>query len=63
MKLAIADQGNDEEERRLFYVASTRARKELYLSTFSRNVNPYGRVMDQQISRFLNEVKSHLINI
>ena len=63
MKLAITDQGNDEEERRLFYVASTRARKELYLSTFSRNVNPYGRVMDQQISRFLNEVKSHLINI
>ena len=60
MKMAIADQGNDEEERRLFYVASTRSRKELYLSTFKSNVNPYGRVMDQEKSRFILEVSSYL---
>ena len=63
MKLAIADQGNDEEERRLFYVASTRSRRELYLSTYTSNVNPYGRVMSQETSRFIDEVRNYLNEI
>lgn len=63
MKLAIADQGNDEEERRLFYVASTRSRKELYLSTFKSNVTPFGRTMDQEISRFIGEISNYLDRI
>ena len=63
MRLAIADQGNDEEERRLFYVASTRSCKKLYLSTFKSNVNPYGKLMKQTRSRFVNEVSDYLENV
>lgn len=60
MKMAIADLGSDEEERRLFYVASTRARSRLFLSTFRENINPYGRTMAQETSRFVKEIRDHL---
>ena len=60
MRLAIADLGNDEEERRLFYVASTRASKTLWLSTFKSSLNPYGQVMNQESSRFIDEVLDYI---
>ncbi len=48
------EEGNEEEERRLFYVAITRAKKELYIS-FSRKRNLKGK---QELipSRFLKEI-------
>ncbi len=60
MKKAIADQGNDEEERRLFYVACTRTRHELFLSSFKTSLNPYGKAISQQRSRFIDEVLQYI---
>ncbi len=49
-----------EEERRLFYVAVTRARKELYMTTvLLRRV--HGRIVDTSPSRFLREIPGELI--
>jgi DNA helicase-2/ATP-dependent DNA helicase PcrA len=49
-----------EEERRIFYVALTRARKELYL-TSCRTRKVWGRTMHLTASRFLDELpKQHL---
>ncbi|MDV6237075.1 UvrD-helicase domain-containing protein [Leptospira ellisii] len=45
----------DEEERRLFYVALTRAREELFLS-FCRTSRKFGKVEDRIASRFLSEL-------
>jgi len=53
---AIQQTGTDEEERRLFYVAVTRAKKELFLSSYSQAVNPYGSNKPQQLSRFVQEL-------
>ncbi len=49
-----------EEERRLFYVALTRAKKELYLTypLFSSNFGDFGR-----ISQFIRELPEELFNI
>ena len=50
-----------EEERRLFYVAITRARDELYLSYPHMRLNAgYGDVF-QRPSRFLKEIPDHLL--
>jgi DNA helicase-2/ATP-dependent DNA helicase PcrA len=50
-----------EEERRLFYVAITRARDELYLTYPQLRLNAgYGDVF-QRPSRFLKEIPSHLL--
>lgn len=56
LNYAIQQQGTDEEERRLFYVATTRAKKNLYLSSYAQAVNPYGKTMPQHISRFIQEL-------
>lgn len=48
-----------EEERRIFYVAITRARKELYLSWATRRML-WGRYEDQEPSRFLRAVNEDL---
>ena len=51
------DEGNIEEERRLFYVAVTRAAQRLYL-TWSHSRYRFGKFENNQKSRFLREVDS-----
>jgi len=51
----------EEEERRLFYVAITRARNELYLSYPLVRVTGYGGDAMQQASRFLKEIPADLV--
>lgn len=50
-----------EEERRLFYVAMTRAKDELYLS-WARRRFIYGKKSFQQASRFLDEIPVSCVN-
>ncbi len=49
-----------EEERRLFYVAMTRAREELYLS-WSRRRMLWGRMREQRLSPFVAEIEGRLL--
>jgi Superfamily I DNA and RNA helicases len=49
-----------EEERRLFYVAITRAKKKVYLS-YAKERYRYGHPTFQSPSRFISEIKSDLI--
>jgi DNA helicase-2/ATP-dependent DNA helicase PcrA len=52
---------DEEEERRLFYVAITRAKNELYLSyPLMRFAQGKGGNSRQQPSRFLNEIPKEL---
>lgn len=52
---------NIEEERRLFYVAMTRARDELYLTYTSRRTI-YGKEEQQEPSSFISEIPRYLMN-
>ena len=47
----------DEEERRLFYVAMTRAQRKLYI-TYAMSRNLYGENRKNLPSKFLNEIPS-----
>jgi DNA helicase-2/ATP-dependent DNA helicase PcrA len=59
---SIEEVEGEEEERRLFYVAITRARDELYLSyPLIRAVQGYGGDAMQLPSRFLKEIPPELI--
>lgn len=49
-----------EEERRLFYVAITRAKKQLFLS-YSKKRRLFGSYRSMRPSRFISEIPSHLI--
>ena len=53
-EMAVSE-GNIEEERRLFYVAVTRAARRLYL-TWSHSRVRFGRFENNQCSRFLREI-------
>jgi DNA helicase-2/ATP-dependent DNA helicase PcrA len=53
-------EGNLEEERRLFYVAVTRARKRLYITSALRR-RKQNQVSDQRPSPFLEEIPAHLV--
>ncbi|WP_297282163.1 ATP-dependent helicase [uncultured Anaerococcus sp.] len=53
------DEGNIEEERRLFYVAITRAREKLYL-TSSEVRRAYGKPVYYKNSRFLDEIRENI---
>ena len=52
----------DEEERRLFYVAVTRAKEKLFLS-FSVIRTVYGNKQMNMPSRFLSDIPDHLYKI
>ena len=56
------DDGDVEEERRLFYVAVTRARQELSLS-FARRRRRYGMYQDAGGSRFFSEIDRQFLHI
>lgn len=49
------DENNEEEERRLFYVAITRAKRNLFIS-YCLNRNLYGTNLSRKPSRFLEEI-------
>ncbi|WP_373019135.1 3'-5' exonuclease, partial [Muriicola sp.] len=50
-----------EEERRLFYVALTRAEKQAYL-TYTQNRYRWGKLIDAEPSRFLEEIDEKYID-
>lgn len=56
------DEGRMEEERRLFYVALTRAKKELLLTLTSRRML-YGELQFNDPSRFLGELPAELTKV
>lgn len=58
-RMAI-EEGNLEEERRLFYVAITRAEEKLYLTQASTR-RQYGQVQIQKTSRFLDELGDSIV--
>ena len=60
LQRAIDDPMELEEERRLFYVGATRARKRLYLSTASSRFR-FGEVMSIP-SRFIKEIPEELVD-
>lgn len=55
------EEGELEEERRLAYVAITRAKRRLYLS-HSRRRHSFNRVVENDRSRFLDEIPEELIH-
>ena len=54
--------GNPEEERRLFYVAMTRAKKRLFLS-YARKRLLFGRALDLEPSPFVADIEEELRRI
>ncbi len=56
------DEGGVEEERRLFYVALTRARKRVFI-TFAQSRRHWDELAYQAPSRFLNELPAGLVAI
>jgi DNA helicase-2/ATP-dependent DNA helicase PcrA len=59
-KMSVIKPGDIEEERRLAYVAITRARELLYLSSASQRML-FGVLAHNQPSQFLNEIPAELI--
>ena len=57
---SFAENNGLEEERRLMYVAVTRARKKLYL-TLAQSRMTYGQTMYNMPSRFLDEIPDELV--
>lgn len=53
------DEGNIEEERRLFYVGITRAEEKLYMTSSQARRN-YGKISYYKPSRFLDEIKNNI---
>ena len=57
---SLDEPGGEEEERRIFYVATTRSREELYLSYPIIRAGGYGASVVQEPSRFLQELPETL---
>ena len=60
MQTVTAGESEMEEERRLAYVAITRAKRELYI-LHTRNRLLYGQTMYNPVSRFVSEIPSSLV--
>jgi plasmid stabilization system protein ParE len=60
-RISAGEPGGPQEERRLFYVALTRARKRLHLSLAMTRAQ-FGEVSVAMPSRFLQEIPAHLID-
>lgn len=61
-QMMLSSRADLEEERRLFYVAITRAKKKLHLS-YALNRYRYGRLKNCEPSRFLEEVDPQFIKV
>ena len=61
-QLMLSSRAELEEERRLFYVAITRARKKLFLS-YALTRYRYGRLKNCEPSRFLDDLDSRYIKV
>jgi DNA helicase-2/ATP-dependent DNA helicase PcrA len=59
---SLYSQEDLEEERRLFYVAITRAEKKLYL-TYATTRYKYGNIQYSEASRFLTEIPEHIMSL
>jgi len=59
-QLSTSNRMDLEEERRLFYVAITRAMKQLYLS-YAMKRYQYGKLIDCEPSRFLSEIEHNFL--
>lgn len=57
----MMDDGDVSEERRLFYVATTRARDELYLCCPRYRRTRDGGIQTFMPSRFITEIPAHLV--
>jgi len=57
--LPSGKEGDVEEERRLFYVGMTRAQEKLIL-TYARRRRLFGRVVEHEASRFLDDIEAAL---
>jgi len=62
-KSALENAEELEEERRLFYVAVTRAKEKLYLSYVRKRNTKSGREVERKPSRFLSEIPKHLLDL
>ncbi|HRI80333.1 MAG TPA: 3'-5' exonuclease, partial [Cyclobacteriaceae bacterium] len=61
-QMMLSSRAELEEERRLFYVAITRAKKRLFLS-YALTRYRFGRLKNCEPSRFLDDVDSHFIKV
>ena len=61
-ELSLAEQGGLEEERRLMYVAITRARKRLYISMAQQRML-HGQTHYGTVSRFVEEIPQELLHL
>ncbi|MCE7863906.1 MAG: ATP-dependent DNA helicase [Bacteroidetes bacterium CHB5] len=61
-QLMLSSRSELEEERRLFYVAITRAQKKLYLS-YALTRYRFGRLKNCEPSRFLDDISSRFIKV
>lgn len=59
-KFAMDNGGTEDEERRCFYVATTRAKHLLYISSFTEERERWGRLPINEASRFLKGLKGKL---
>ncbi len=52
-----------DEERRIFYVSLTRARKAAYLTSASERLMPWGEVQKKTPSRFINHIAEEFFSV
>ena len=60
--MSMSSRSELEEERRLFYVALTRAKKQAYL-TYALSRYRWGKLVDAEPSRFIEEIDEQYLNI